>query len=175
MHYKKGSVAIIFVLIIVVAIGLVGYFYVKNLPTEESGKTSVEKTATPLTSGFLSPLPSPTPSVVSKAVIVFEASGSFSQVEKDEIYKKIINPYTDYFSELPGQTLLTFSIAKNSQANKDIYPYLVNTIFKDGGNGSFLVMKEGTGIAWWLPDCLDTCNLSTSFESKYPEIASKVE
>jgi hypothetical protein len=180
MRYKNGSaVLVIIIIILIVVVGVLGYFYVKNKPVEEISTTSVETSVTPLPSQVPSSLPVSTPlstpSVASTAVIVFTAEGSFSQSEKDEIYKKVINPYTDYFAELSGQTLLTISIAKNSQANKDVYPYLVNTIFKDGGNGSFLVMKEGVGITWWLPDCLDTCNLSASFKAKYPEIASKVQ
>lgn len=180
MRYKNGSaILIIIIVILMVAVGVLGYFFIKNKPVEEISTISVETSVTPLPSAVPSSSPVSTllstPPVASTAVVVFEAEGSFSQAEKDEIYKKVINPYTDYFAGLAGQTLLTISTAKNLQANKDIYPYLVNTIFKDGGNGSFLVMKEGTGIAWWLPDCLDTCNLSASFKAKYPEIAGKVQ
>jgi hypothetical protein len=172
MRYKNGSaILVIIIIILIVAAGVLGYFFIQNKPADKIGTTSVEVVATPSPL----PLPSSSPPAISKAVVVFEAEGSFSQTEKDEIRSKIINPYIDYYAELPDQTLLTITIAKNLLASKETYPYSAKTIFKNGGNSGFLIMKQGTGVAWWVPECLDGCNLSASFKAKYPEIASKVQ
>lgn len=168
MHNKNGSaVLLVIILILILAVAVLGYFFIKTQPTKEISTAPTETTTT--TS------PSPTPTAASKAVIVFEGEGSFSQTEKDEIYNKVINPYIDYYAELPDQILLTMTIAKNLQANKDAYPYSVKTIFNNGVNAGFLIIKEGTVISWWLPECMGSCNLSTSFKAKYPEIASKAQ
>jgi hypothetical protein len=174
MQNVKGSVVLILIIIILVsAVAGLGYVVIKGQPTKEiANPTEISTTA--------SPTPSPTlttaPTVAEKPVVVFEAEGSFTQAEKDEIYKKVINPYLDYYSmELPDQILLTITIAKNLTDNKDIYPYSVSTIFKSGGHAGFMVTKEGTGIAWWLPECMDGCKLSAAYKAKYPEIASKVQ
>jgi hypothetical protein len=174
MRYKNGSaVLVIIIIILLVAVSILGYFFIKNKTAKEIGTTSVEVISTPLPS--VEPSSSLTPSATSKVVVVFEAEGSFSQTEKDEIRSKIINPYIDYYAELPDQTLLTITIAKNLLASKETYPYSAKTIFKNGGNSGFLIMKQGTGVAWWVPECLDGCNLSVSFKAKYPEIAALVQ
>ena len=172
MRYKNGSaILIIIIVILLVAVGVLGYFFIKNKPADKMGTASIEVVATPSPL----PLPSSSPSATSKVVVVFEAEGSFSQTEKDEIRSKIINPYIDYYAELSDQTLLTITIAKNSLASKETYPYSAKTIFESGGNSGFLIMKEGTGVSWWVPECLDGCNLSSSFKAKYPEIAALVQ
>jgi len=172
MRYKNGSaILVIIIIILLVAVGVLGYFFIKNKPVEEIGTASIEVVATPSPL----PLPSSSPPATSKVVVVFEAEGSFSQTEKDEIKSKIINPYIDYYAEIPDQTLLTVTIAKNSLASKETYPYSAKTIFKSGGNSGFLIMKQGTGVAWWVPECMNGCNLSTAFKEKYPEIAALVQ
>lgn len=170
MKVKNGSaVLIVIIAILLLAVGGLGYFVLKNQQPKNISTTPTGITTTP------SPSVSPTPTATSKPIVVFEAEGSFSQTEKNELYAKVINPYIDYYAELPEEILLTITISKNLQANKDVYPYSVKTIFKNGGNAGFMVMKDGTAIAWWLPDCMDSCNLSAAFKAKYPEIDAKVE
>ncbi len=170
MHNKNGSaVLIVIIIILVLAIIALGYFFVKSQPSKEISTTPAATTAT------ASPTLSPSQTAASKPVVVFESEGSFSQTEKTEIYNKVINPYIDYYLDQPNETLLTITIAKNLMASKDTYPYSAKTIFKNGGNAGFLIMKEGTGVAWWVPECMNGCKLSDSFKVKYPEIASKVQ
>jgi hypothetical protein len=174
---QKGSVWIIFLSIIAV-IALVGaaYFYGQN-QTLKNNKVAVVPTSSAIASPSAldyAPPVSPTPAT-NKATVVYEAEGSFTQAEKTELKKKVIDPFLDYYTTESDQVLLTLTISKNIQASKDQYPYQGQAIFQGGGNMGFLVMKLGTGVDWWYPECMNGCNLSAAYKLKYPEIASKVQ
>ena len=174
MKKNEGSVWI--VLLSVVAIGaLAGAVYLYGQNQSLKSESSV---VTPSPSVKSSPAPSAyataTPST-SKATVVFEAEGSFTQTEKDELKKKVIDPLLDYYIMESDQVLLTLTISKNDKASKDQYPYQGRAVFQGGGNMGFLIMKLGTGVDWWYPECLNGCTLSASYKLKYPEIASKVQ
>jgi len=164
---RKGNVLVV-VLIIIAVLALVGaaYFYLQN----QKLKTTVSYIS-PAPSG-LQVNPSPTPLVANpKATVAFEAEGSFSQGEKDELYAKVINPYLDYNQD-QNSTLVSLTISKNDKSNKDTYPYLALGIFKNGGTEGFVIVQKGTGIDWWYPTCMGPCPFSDSFKAKYPEISS---
>ena len=172
MDRGKGS-ALTVVLGLVAVLALVGgaYLYgqtqkLKNPPITPVSSLSPSVVATSL--------PTPTPPA-SKVTVVFEAEGSFSQSEKDELKKKVIDPLSDYYTTESDQVLLTLTISKNDKASKDQYPYQGQAVFQGGGNMGFLIMKIGTGVDWWYPECLNGCTLSASYKAKYPEIASKVQ
>lgn len=173
---QKGSVWVVLLSIIAI-IALVGaaYLYGQNQSLKNK---SPEVIATPYVSSPPSLNQSPASSpAASKVTVIFEAEGSFTQTEKNEIRKKVIDPFLDYYAE-PGnstQNLLTLTIARNTQASKDTYPYSGKAIFDGGANMGFLIMKVGTGVDWWYPECLNGCNLSAAFKAKYPEIAAKVQ
>ncbi|MFI5241292.1 MAG: hypothetical protein ACHQUA_02550, partial [Microgenomates group bacterium] len=95
--------------------------------------------------------------------------------EKSELKTKIINPLTDYYLMVEtSQTLLTLTISKNDQPSKDTYPYKAQAVFQGGGNMGFLIMKSGTGVDWWYPECM-VCNLTAAYKAKYPEVAAKIQ
>lgn len=175
---QKGNVAVI-VLSIFVALALAGgaYFYGKS----ESLKAQIDSISTPSSTEasqnvVSSSTPTATPNAKTKATVVFEAEGSFTQSEKDELKKKVINPFVDYYEmEETEQVLLTFTVSKNLQASKDTYPYQGQAILQGGGNMGFLIMKSGSGVDWWFPECMMGCNLSAAYKAKYPEIAAKVQ
>jgi len=177
---EKGNIWLI-VLAIVAVVGIAGaaYFYGQNQSLKDVSQLASSTLSTvnsPVPSQSTAPSQSASPSAT-KATVVFEAEGSFTPAEKTELQTKVINPFTDYYLE-PGsstQKLLTLTISKNNQASKDTYPYQAQAIFDGGGNMGFLVMKSGTGVDWWYPECLNGCNLSASYKAKYPEIASKVQ
>lgn len=179
---NKGNVLLVVLvtILLVGAVGVAAYFYGQNqslknvympaLQTPTPAPQAPNYQATPVVSG--TPVPTG-----SKATVVFEAEGSFTKAEKDELYKKVINPFLDYYMEPTSSTqkLLTLRIAKNDKASKDQYPYSAQAIFDGGGNMGFLVMKKNAGIDWWYPECLTKCVLSDAFKAKYPEIAAKVQ
>lgn len=178
---NKGNTLLVVLVTILLAgaIGAAAYFYGQNQSLKSSYMPTVPPSypsASPYQNLEPTVVPSPTP-VQNKVTVVFEADGTFTKAEKDELYKKVINPFTDYYSE-PGastQKLLTITVAKNDKASKDQYPYSVQAVFDGGGTQGFLAMKVGSGIDWWVPECLTKCVLSDAFKAKYPEIAAKVQ
>lgn len=171
MKRENGNILpILLIVIAVLALAGAAYLFIQNQKLQNL--SSNQPSASPTVSATITPTASPTSTP--KPIIVYEAEGTFSQPEKDELTKKVINPFTDYYQE-QNTTLLTMTIAKNIQASKDTYPYSVNAIFANGGNQGFLVMKVGTGVDWWIPDCMGGCNLTASFKAKYPEIAARVQ
>jgi len=167
---QRGNIWVVaLVAFAVLGIAVGAYFYGQNQSLKKVTVTPVAS-PTPMPTSVVSPSPTP-----NKATLIFEAEGSFTQAEKDELTKKVINPLLDYYSTESDQVLLTLTISKNDKASKDQYPYQGQAIFQGGGNMGFLIMKVGTGVDWWYPECMNGCNLSASYIAKYPEIASKVQ
>lgn len=175
---QKGNIWIIIsATIAVIAVAGGAYFYWQNQKLREIAQTpkGVDVTEPALVQTPRSSLLPTSISSTKKATVVYEAEGSFSVLEKNELKKKIIDPFLDYYTTESTEVLLTLTISKNDKANKNEYPYLAKAIFEGGGNMGFVIMKVGDGVDWWYPDCLNGCTLSTSYKAKYPEIASKVQ
>ena len=175
---QKGNVWIL-LLGLITALALAGgaYFYGQNQGLKKAIQDSVgvNVTSAPIVqTPVSSQVPTASPSA-NKAVVVYEAEGSFTLSEKTELQKKIINPFLDYYTTESDQVLLTLTISKNDKVSKDQYPYQAQAVFQGVGNMGFLIMKLGTGVDWWYPECMNGCNLSASYKAKYPEIASKVQ
>lgn len=172
---QKGSAVVIFLIIVaVLSTGTAAYLFgrnqnlIKGLDLRE--KNSIEVAGEAIPSAF------PSSSSKANAEVVFEAEGSFTKLEKDELAKKVINPFLDYYKmEEARQILLTLTVSKNDKESKDSYPYQAQAVFQGGGNMGFLIMKEGAGVSWWAPECLNGCTLSPAYKAKYPSVASKVE
>ena len=164
---QKGSVWVVLLSIVaLVGIAAAAYFFGQN----QALKKEPVATVAPTEAALPQVTPSPASSPVSKATVVYEAEGSFTAAEKTELKKKVIDPFLDYYTTESTQILLTLTISKNDKASKDQYPYQAQAIFQGGGNMGFLIMKVGTGVDWWFPECLNGCNLSAAYKAKYPEI-----
>lgn len=175
---QKGSVWVV-ILAIIASLSLAGgaYLYGQNQTLKSGVKPQqIFNTTTPITNQTPIAVFPTSSSQAKKPTVIFEAEGSFTIAEKDELKKKVINPFVDYYEmENTGQVLLTLTISKNNQASKTTYPYQGQAIFQGGGNMGFLIMKVGSGVDWWFPECLMGCNLSSAYKLKYPEIAAKVQ
>ncbi len=121
--------------------------------------------------------PSPTTAAASptaghpQAVVVFEAEGSISQTDKDQLKARVVEPNLDYFLNLEsGDYVVSMTVSPNTQASKTTYPYAARVIFKNGAYNSFSISKTKGAIDWWLPECMGPCPFSASFKAKYPEI-----
>lgn len=175
MRTKGSAFMVLITLIAIVAVGTAAYMYGQNQSLKSKFSPVVPtsySTSLPQAYQYTSPSPEP-----SKVLVIFDVQSAFTQAEKDEITKKIVNPFLDYYKEPDSSTqnLLTLTIARNTQASKDTYPFAGKAIFDGGGNMGFLIMKVGSGVDWWYPECLNGCKLSVSFKTKYPEIAVKVQ
>ena len=110
---------------------------------------------------------------VPTSVVVFEASGSITSVDKAQLMERVVEPFVDYYNEQEQERhLVSLSISKNTGASVDLYPYQAKAIFNDGVNSGFLIpVKEGS-IDWWQPECMQ-CVFSPKFSAKYPDIGSR--
>ena len=104
-------------------------------------------------------------------MVVFNPGGAFNPATKNEITKKIVEPYLDYQKD-QKKVLISFEVAENLiPETKATYPYTAQGIFIGGAVEGFVF---GKAIDWWLPECLGPCPLSENFKTKYPEIAKKL-
>ncbi|MBM3209422.1 hypothetical protein FJZ40_03985 [Candidatus Shapirobacteria bacterium] len=106
-------------------------------------------------------------------IVVFEPPLSTREYtkEREELQKKVVNPYIDYNRDTNGDDYLV-SLLIQLQHNENIkkeYPYSLIAIYKNDGAGwESLIQKDGV-LSWWIPTCMD-CKFSEDFKSKYPEI-----
>jgi hypothetical protein len=111
--------------------------------------------------------PPPTP------VVVFQAAGSFSDAEKDQLRQRVVQPFVMYYADLAEHpTLVSFSLEKMDIAG---YPYGADAIFEGGVTAGFLISNNSAPVDWWYPDCLGPCPFSDAFRAAYPEIIAIVE
>ena len=106
-------------------------------------------------------------------VVVYAPGGLFTPAEKEEVEDKMANPFNDFNLENDTQ-YLTIHVEKFDPLPAHGYKYNVTAISKTGVNTGFLY-GQSTPLEWWLPECMDSCNLSAEFVAKYPEIAAQVE
>lgn len=174
MSKQKGNAAIvvIFSVLATLAVVTIIYLFLQNQ------KLSQLAVSTP--TQFISPTslpvqPStqkvpPTLAAEAKPVVVFEAEGSFSPSDKNSIQKKIIDPFIDFYT--PLQKIVSITISPNTNASKDMYPFLFSAIYASGGNTGFVISKTNGEVNWFIPECMNGCQFTDAFKSKYPEIVS---
>lgn len=97
-------------------------------------------------------------------VVVYEPSGLFNNKDKEELAKKVIQPYFDYNNE-KEMVFIAIIINKDVSAK---YSYMA--INKNGGYESSVLTKKNDQFDYWVPDCMGPCEFSQSFKDKYPEI-----
>ncbi len=174
MKSQKGNVIVLVILvaIAVVSISAAIFFYLQSKPTQQT------PTPTPVVTPFAFVPTETTPKVdsgeqamVSTAVITFETDAIFSTQVKTDITSKIINPFLDYYSDQYNAGYVkTLTISKNSQKGSESYPYKASYEFEQNVTGGFLIGSGAKGVTWWTPECLNGCNFSAAFTSKYPEV-----
>lgn len=172
---------ILLVAIIVLLVGVAAYLYGQSsgLSQKEAEKTTTVNTkisAAPTQAAIeqgLTPAVSATGSA-GKVTTIIEAEGSLPAQDVSELKARVINPYVDYHEEVGSQPLATLKVSQNPNQSKNVYQYMADAIFVGGANEGFLIQKTNGHIDWWLPECLNGCNLSAGFKIKYPEIAAKV-
>lgn len=107
-----------------------------------------------------------------KAVVVFVPAGVFTDSEKAELKKKLTDPLIAYEKNVVAVTIEVNTPDKFVAGNSDD-KYLVSYIREDGVNGGFLFGSKKSGIDYWIPECLDTCQFSDEFKKNFPEVVEK--
>lgn len=184
MGTKKGNVAtIVLVLIATVAIAMAAYIFGQNQKlsrTLDNSEISVEISTGPTVQnlqlniedeGGQATLPPTQPAPTS--VVVFEASGSIPSVDKAQLMERVVEPFVDYNNEQVSERhIVSITVAKNTDASPNEYPYKLQAIYSDGVNSGFLIPTKEDAIDWWLPECMGVCQFSPQFSAKYPFIVS---
>lgn len=112
--------------------------------------------------------PSPTAQPVT---IQIDQEANLPAQDVSEIKNRNINPFVDWSADQnSGGGLVLIKVTKNSDTT---YPYKFEYVYKNGGNGGFLIKRTAGHLDWYMPDCLGSCDFSSQFKQKYPEIVSK--
>lgn len=172
---------IIFSLIGVLLFAILGFLFYQNqqlVNRISDSETSIPASVTtaPLAEDKKTqeslPSSTPIPSIAAKKpVVIYEAEGSIPLDDRAGIQSRIVEPFIYYHQVETNQPLASITISPNTQSSKSEFPYLFNGIFESGGYNGFVIEKKAGQIVWWVPGCMNGCNLSDTFKSKYPEIA----
>lgn len=175
----KKTWTIILVVVVILLVGISAYLLGQTRGKADSESKKIT-TQTVVPSGSM-PVVTETavssPSAVAKSpVVVLESEGSISALDASELRSRVINPFVDYYAEQnSGLTLTSVKVGPNLGASKETYPYVLDGIFSNGGNVGFLIQKTLGHIDWFVPDCMNGCNLLAEYKAKYPEIAKRTQ
>jgi len=144
-----------------------------DIPAADDGEAAPPATAEPPAAATAAPTNPPPTIAAPTPVVVFQAAGSFSDSEKDQLRQRVVEPFVMYHAELADHpTLVSFSLEKMDIAG---YPYGADAIFEGGVTNGFLISNNSAPVDWWYPDCLGPCPFSDAFRAAYPEIIAIVE
>jgi hypothetical protein len=106
-------------------------------------------------------------------IVVFEPplSNPDHTIQKNELIKKVVEPFIDYNYEAQGNDyIVSLLISENKEINlREQYPYQIVAINKEGGSLYESLTQKNGSLNWWIPTCME-CKFSSSFKAKYPEI-----
>jgi len=187
---SKGNIILIVTFIVVgtVLFSAVGYLFYQNQKLSDkvsdsqvktiatpTATTTIKATPNPQLSQNITPTPTSTSSKTKVPVVVFEAEGAMPSGDKLGIQARIIDPYIEYHTNEIGQPVVSITISPNTNVSKAEFPYLFNAVYESGGYSGLVIEKKNGQISWWFPECMNGCNLSQNFKTKYPEIAKIVD
>ncbi len=183
---SNGSILLIIVLSLIgiLLFAIVGFLIYQNQQLVNQVVETKSTTSAPTTSPSpveakktqeTLPTSTPTPgNSAKKPVVIYEAEGSIPLDDRAGIQSRIVEPFIYYHQNEVNQPLVSITISPNTQASKSEFPYLFNGIFESGGYNGFVIEKKSGQIDWWVPACMNGCNLSNDFKTKYPAIAEMV-
>jgi len=143
-------------------------------PAADDGEAAPAATAEPPAAATAAPSDPPATVATPIPVVVFQAAGSFSDAEENQLRQRVVQPFVMYYAELAEHpTLVSFSLEKTDGIAG--YPYSADAIFEGGVTAGFLISNNSAPVDWWFPDCLGPCPFSDAFRAAYPEIIAIVE
>jgi hypothetical protein len=122
------------------------------------------------------PTADPAPAADAAPVVVFIPPGLFSDADREEIMRKVVDPFVHYYRDLvaDGHPKLV-SIAIESYTGDPAWRYGADAIFEGEVYISWLLPVTGGVLDWWIPECMNVCEVSDSFRAAYPEIMAIIE
>jgi len=176
---EHGFAIIGILLMLVLTAGVIaGYFFLQNQQTPTPQQSSPQPSPSADLTQEINPIPtsaaSPSPAATAP-VVVFDAAGSFSDSEEEQIRTRVVNPFIAYHQDIEGQADIVSMTISHSSGTLESYPYGADAIFANGAHSSFLISTTDGVVDWYLPDCLGDCSFSENFRANYPEIVSQLE
>ncbi len=186
----RGNIVLIltFIVVGIVLFSAIGYLFYQNQKlSDKVSDSQIRITATPTAtitvknspnhqlSQNITPTSTSSQSKIKSPVVVFEAEGSIPNADKLGIQSRIVDPFIEYNTNEVSQPMVSITISPNNNPSKTDYPYLFSAVFANGGNQGFVISKKDGQISWWFPECMNGCNLSQNFRTKYPEIADLID
>ncbi len=168
--------SVIFGIILLALASAAAYLFGQNQALQNAQKqaqivptVSVQPSATAsISPSVVVASPSPT---VQPVTVQIDQESNLPPQDLSDIKTRNINPFIDWSADQnSGGGLVLIKVTKNSDTT---YPYKFEYVYKNGGNGGFLIKKTAGRLDWYMPDCLGSCNFSPQFKQKYPEIVSK--
>ncbi len=100
-------------------------------------------------------------------IIIFKDEGSFSETERQEIRKKVAEPFFDYnFDNKTEYTLMQIDRYTGEGYKYNIYAYA------GGGIQTSFLFGSVDPLEWWTPECMNECLFTPEFEKNHPEVVS---
>lgn len=169
--------SVVLVGIITMLVGISAYLFGQNQGIKKIELKDSQTFQNISTTPVITQLPIPTSIASSgvskqKPVVFIESESNLPVQDVQELKARIIDPFIDYTLENGGEnTLVSVKISQYQGEIKSEYPYMLDGIYSKGGNIGFLIKKTAGHIDWFVPDCMNGCNLSAEYKAKYPEVA----
>lgn len=114
----------------------------------------------------------PTPADVSDSlsqslpVVTYDQPGSFTEADKEELNRKIIQPFFAYYNETEINYIAMVIYKKPSAT----YEYSFTAIHKNGGTQGSVIFQKDSAFVYWTPTCMEPCEFTPAYRAKYPEV-----
>lgn len=105
-------------------------------------------------------------------VVIFTPGGLFEEALKQEITTKLIEPYVDYQKDQGSNAPVSIHV-QHSVTNSSDPEFAVDVIYGNEVYEGFLYGDNTkTDQPWYQPQCLDACEFSDDYKTKYPEVVA---
>lgn len=156
---------------------IVGYFAHDYISTGVDNLTPVPLVVNPQSDPGQDESEKPiAPQTANLPAVIFEPGGAFTEVEKTELYRNVINPMKDYELSIldnPEQfvAIVVEKLQPPSAGLSAGYTYSISSYYQNNRSGGFLYGNASDGsIPIWTPDCMGECKFSKSYQQKYPYV-----
>jgi len=187
MKNSQKGFAHLGIIILIVVLGVIGAagYYVYNSSKDDKQTTQSTDTKTVSSATESSTAASTTAETKSTIKPTYTPENLFTESEKTELDKKLIQPNIDYAEQYKDKEgydpVISITVTKKtdaeyaSQPEYSKYRYTVDVVSKNGTKTGFLYAEKDV-IDWWLPECFNgQCGLNDAFKVKYPEIVTKLK
>lgn len=99
----------------------------------------------------------------------FGRAGLLTETEKTILEEKLINPFIDYYKDMPEELISMDIMVPANPGEK----YKITAIFQYENftpRQEFIFGAREADYDYWAPECMNECEFSEAFRAKYPQI-----